>query len=202
MIPLVFISNRYKLVFLEIQRTGSNSITRALTQIDPDSPTVKLRKDNWAIGYHDFHIPAYARDYRIVGTHRNPYTRLWSHWKHRHRIGNPPVFKSVSWPEYIDWTVSPRSVPRIQNATVEMAISEMENTEHVDHWLRFANLAGDWLELSRKLKLPLFEIGRLNTSSEMGVVSDVYDADLAARVYERFKKDFTAFGYASDSWSK
>ena len=199
----MFISHRYRLVFLEIQRTGSNSITHVLTQLDPDSPTVESRKQNWAIGYHDLRVPDLARaeNYSIIGAHRNPYSRLWSHWKHRHKIGNPAVFKTVSWQEYVDWTIEPATVARIQDAMLERSVCEMTKHCGVSHWLRFENLTEDWHKLSVMLNLPLLELPHVNASPTTADWGSAYDELSAARVYQRFKDDFDTFSYAEDSWA-
>lgn len=123
----MFISDHYKLVFLEIPRTGSRSITKALTRLDPDSHTVRIRnKAGMLVDYHSCHIPDRVDDsYVIIAAHRNPYERLWSHWKFRHQWGDPVIFKSTSWQRYVSWACNPNSVPEIQNALLETPITEM-----------------------------------------------------------------------------
>lgn len=39
----MFVSHRYQFVFLEIPRTGTHSITQALYEMDPQSPTLEKR---------------------------------------------------------------------------------------------------------------------------------------------------------------
>ena len=36
----MFISHKFQLIYFEVPRTGSNSVTRALNELDPESPTL------------------------------------------------------------------------------------------------------------------------------------------------------------------
>ncbi|MEO0368352.1 MAG: sulfotransferase family 2 domain-containing protein [Pseudomonadota bacterium] len=197
---LMFVSDKYQFVFFEVQRTGSNSVTKALRQIDPESPTVAARALKPATDYHAFRIPDHAQHYAIIATHRNPYARLWSHWKHRNRHGNPKIFKETPWVKYIHWALDKNNVPEIQNATPEIAIMEMPRTDKVTHWLSFDNLADDWQAVCKDLNLGDHPLEVVNQSNKMGTLKNAYNSDLAELVYQRFKVDFDAFNYAKDSW--
>lgn len=171
-------------------------------RLDPDAPTAKLRREKRAlVDYHDFRIPDEADEtYAIIAGHRNPYDRLWSHWKHRNRRGNPAVFKSISWLRYVKWACDPGSVPEITGANLELPICELLNYDRVSHWLRFESLATSWRELSDRLDIPLPALDRLNRSVVLGTYRDAYDSDIAGMVADRFAADFETFHYSLDSW--
>ncbi len=198
----MFISHKYKLVFLEVPRTASHSINDALTQLDPESPTVTQRgAEGPAADYHGFRNPVLDDpDYRVVAAHRNPYERLWSHWKHRHHTGNPAILKIISWPTYLDWVCDPSSVPELKGAIRDIPIAEMFDLQRVDFWLDFNKLNESWIELACKLDLPLPNLQTSNSSPHHGYLSNAYNESIAQRISERFSRDFEFFGYDQESW--
>jgi len=199
----MFISDKYKLVFFEVPRTGSNSVTAALGELDPDSPTMIARSQtSVTMDYHRFEIPDYAKDYALIAAHRNPYERIWSHWKFRHRYGNPEVFRTTPWHRYVKWVCEPGSVPEIQNAMLDVPIIEMFDSGQVAHWLSFESLTESWQELAEGLDLDLPSLQVKQASSFMGDYRDAYDGELAAMIAKRFAQDFELFGYDVDSWKK
>lgn len=195
----MFISDRYELIFLEVPRTGSRSISRALIELDPDSPTARARaRTGQLIDYHDLRIPEHADDYRVVAAHRDPYQRLWSHWKYRHRWGSPEVFKSTPWRRYVRWACDPGAAPEIQGAMLELPICELVDCARVTHWLAYEQLADSWRQLAEQTGLPLPALDWVNRSDDLG--GQLYDEPLAAMVAERFAADFERFGYRVDAW--
>ena len=198
----MFISEKYKFIFIEIPRTASRSITEALTQLDPESPTVKRRQKKGAMdGYHSFALPDELEKFPIIfATHRNPYSRLRSFWKHRHKWGNPEMFKSVSWSRYVEWACNPTAVPEITGAMPDVPISEMFDCDRVNYWLRFESLRTSWLQFSTDCDLPLPALGWLNASVRLGNFQKAYNAELASMVAERFAADFRRFDYDVGSW--
>lgn len=198
----MFISHQYRLVFLEVPRTASRSVSEALARLDPDAPTSRARRQNGAaVDYHRFQVDAvYLDDYCVVAAHRNPYHRLWSHWKHRRNHGNPEIFKTIAWPRYVEWACNPSAVPGIQGANHEMPIAEMFDCRSIDFWLSYEELERSWRELAMQYGLPLPELGSINRSETKYSFNDAYDGELAKLVETRFAADFELFGYSRDSW--
>jgi hypothetical protein len=198
----MFVSEKFKLVFFEVPRTGSNSITAALSEFDPVSPTVIKRSQvNIMADYHSFGIPEnLSKPYTLFATHRNPYERLWSFWKHRHHNGNPSIFRKTSWLKYVEWACDPSSVPEIKGAMLDVPISEMFDCDDVDRWLRFDSLVDTWQEFGEHYKLALPPLGVKQSSRDMGEMQDAYDQKTAEMVAQRFAQDFTRFNYSIDSW--
>ncbi len=87
----MFISHNNNLIFLEVPRTASRSVSDALTRLDPESPTAVQRMTlGNSADYHGFKSKLLVDpSYRVIATHRNPYERLWSFWKHRSNTGTP-----------------------------------------------------------------------------------------------------------------
>lgn len=198
----MFLSHKYEFIFFEVPRTGSHSATRILNQLDPDSPTALAREthgNGWAFHY----LTDAAKDYpgyRMLAAHRNPYDRVWSFWKQRKRGGNPEVFRSISWPRYIDWVCDPASVPEITGAMLDIPIAEMLNLDSVDVWLDFHHLQESWASACTALQLPLIPLDKVNTSPDHGEMHMAYNTSIAERIAERFAADFAYFRYSIDSW--
>ncbi len=200
----MFISDNYNFVFFEVPRTGSNSVSAALAQFDPDSETVLKRTQiNVTADYHDFILPTQPQDpYIVFAAHRNPYARLWSFWKHRHRNGNPAVFRTTSWPRYVEWVCDPDSVPEIQNAMLDIPISEMFDCDRIDYWIRFESLIESWKNFGQEYGFDLPKLEIKQSSPDMGTMQNAYDQEMAAKVANRFAADFERFNYDTDSWSQ
>jgi hypothetical protein len=198
----MFISKKYKLIFLEVPRTASISITEALARLDPESPTVKRRQEKGDMnGYHNFDLPDEVEKHSIIfATHRNPYDRLWSFWKQRHRRGNPEIFKSVSWPRYVEWACDPSAAPEITGAMLDLPISEMFDCDRITYWLKFESLRSSWIKFVTDCDLPLSKLRWLNASVRLGHFRKAFNARLASMVTDRFAADFERFNYDVDSW--
>lgn len=198
----MFTSHKYKLVFFEVPRTGSNSVTAKLKELDPESPTVITRAEKG--GGADYHSDtgdaAKFPDYCLVAAHRNPYARLWSFWKRRKHGGNPDIFRSISWTRYVDWVCDPASVPEIGGALMDIPITEMIDVDTVDVWLDFHRLEQSWSALCYRLSIPSRPLAQLNQSIDHGDMANAYSPEMATRVAERFSRDFDYFNYDTDSW--
>jgi hypothetical protein len=198
----MFTSHKYKLVFFEVPRTGSNSVTAKLKELDPESPTVITREERGGgVDYHsDTGDAAKFPDYCLVAAHRNPYARLWSFWKRRKHGGNPDIFRSISWTRYVDWVCDPASAPEIGGALMDIPITEMIDVDTVDVWLDFHRLEQSWSALCDHLSIPSRPLAQLNQSIDHGDMANAYSPEMATRVAERFSQDFDYFNYDTDSW--
>ncbi len=198
----MFISHKYKIVFLEVPRTASRSITTALALLDPQAPTVIARQQqNTLEDYHNFDCAEISdKSFRVIATHRNPFDRLWSFWKYRRNTGNPEIFKSISWLQYVDWVCDPSSTPQISGALLDCPIAEMFDLDRVDFWLDFEQLSESWQKLGKKYSLPLTPLVSINASPRYKHAADHLNESVAKRISDRFSQDFEYFGYSKDSW--
>ncbi|MFK7829431.1 MAG: DUF5672 family protein [Congregibacter sp.] len=198
----MFISHQHRLIFFEVPRTGSHSVSNALNELDPESPTVAER-ERYGSGtdYHYLTDEALAKtDYRLIAAHRNPFDRLWSFWKHRKQNGNPDVFRTLSWNDYIDWVCNPNSTVKVVNALRDVPISEMLDTNRVTLWLDFHRINASWQSALQQLNIPFLPLRTLNVSPNHGPMQAAFNSQSSALVVERFAQDFETFGYSPDSW--
>ena len=193
----MFISHKFKFVFLEVPRTGSTSISRLMAKLDPESPTALARKQNPGANYHHFVIPeGIPSNYAIVAAHRNPYHRVRSFWKHRTTHGNPEMFKGMSWKRYMKWVMCPQCQP-VPGAMKDIPITEMFDPERVTHWLAFDHIDKDWQALSYILEIPDTPLDRLNASSKKPDAEDHWTVSMRMSFHYKFIEDFKRFGYDS-----
>lgn len=200
----MFISHTKKILFFEVPRTASRSITKALTSIDPRSPTALVRaiKRNLQ-GYHVYspELKQAHADYTLFAAHRNPYARVRSHYLYRRQRGNPDVFKSYTFSEYIDWICSDVPQQKVPNALVDMPIVEMLPYSDVNFWLSYEHLERDWIALGAKLGGVWPKLPSINSSDSKGALA-MYNDRLAEQIAHRFEQDFDIFGYEIDSWKE
>ena len=199
----MFISHTYKLLFFEVPRTGSRSITRAFSQLDPRSPTAVIR----AVKKNLYHYHVYDQamvdkhsDYAVIAVHRNPYERIRSHYKYRKQQGNPDELKRFSFEQYLRWVCSDELPFEIGAAMIDRPICELIPFSAVDYWLSFDCLAEDWQKLASALKIDLPELPRINRSQPEYDGQALYTKELALLMQDRFKQDFERFDYSLDSW--
>ncbi|MCP4088651.1 MAG: glycosyltransferase [Gammaproteobacteria bacterium] len=187
---------------MEVPRTASRSITTALALLDPQAPTVIARQQqNTLEDYHNFDCAEINdKSFRVIATHRNPFDRLWSFWKYRRNTGNPEIFKSISWLQYVDWVCDPSSTPQISGALLDCPIAEMFDLDRVDFWLDFEQLSESWQKLGKKYSLPLTPLVSINASPRYKHAADHLNESVAKRISDRFSQDFEYFGYSKDSW--
>ena len=198
----MFISHKHQLIYFEVPRTGSNSVTQTLNGLDPESPTVVGRELHGSYrDYHHFTEEAGKHpEYRLIAGHRNPYDRLWSFWKHRKQTGNPSAFRTISWARYIDWVCEPASSKEVAGALLDVPIAEMLDIAKVGFWLDFHRMEASWAQLCDELDVPLVALARVNVSPDHGEMQSAYTKGMAERVAKRFAEDFAYFGYGLDSW--
>jgi hypothetical protein len=199
----VFISHTTKILFFEVPRTASRSITGALTRLDPRSPTAVVRavKRNM-FGYHEYDADAVRKysNYRLIAVHRNPYDRILSHYNYRHTHGNPDILKTLEFSDYVGWVCNPASRLDIKETLIDMPITEMLPVECVDYWLDFEKLNEGWQSLGETLQIPLPPLIKRNASLQCVEPGNAYDSSLSLKIYKRFRSDFEQFGYSPGSW--
>ena len=198
----MFLSTTYKLLFFEVPRTGTFSVTEALVKLDPYAPTQRDRlKRGPLYQFHTFRIPEEVDDsYIIVATHRNPYSRVWSHWKYRRKNGNPSIFKQIDWPTYARWACAREIDETITGAMKEFPITDMPNTSRVNFWLSYEDLENSWAALGDQLGILLPRLPHLNRSSQDNIWANDFNHDIAEMLADQYAGDFERFGYEPDSW--
>lgn len=199
----MFISHTYKILFFEVPRTGSRSITKALTQLDPRSPTAVIR----AVKRNLYHYHVYDQalvdkqpHYAVIAVHRNPFERIRSHYKYRKQYGNPDELKRFSFEQYVRWVCEGELPFDIGPAMLDKPICELLPFAAVDHWLAYDQLNTDWLRVRDTLQIDLPELPHINQSNREFNAKSAYTPELASMMVDRFAEDFSQFNYATDSW--
>lgn len=195
----MIINTKLGFVFVAVPRTASRSMHAALMRLSGSSSHGR---------HHSTDIPTFASAFDVVGCIRNPYWRVWSHFKHRKdRVpaGNCSKFVGgMDFESYLRWLASPngsraeeleRTCPDpVDDPPVTVLLARC----NVRHVVRFEELPESFLRLSF---LPDgLELPSINNSTH--VVSAPYDQRLANLVWSRYRADFQAFGYHRSSWRK
>lgn len=196
----LFVSHSYNLIFYEVPRTGSRSISHALASLDPRSPTAVVRalKRN-LYHYHVFDNTLIERhpDYALVAVHRNPFDRIRSHFKYRKQYGNPDELKQFSFSDYVNWVCEGKLPFEIGPAMIDKPITELLPCDRVDHFLDFENLAEGWNSLGTALDIKLPSLSNINNSSDIYNEQSEYTPELTGKIVKRFAADFECFGYST-----
>jgi len=138
-------------------------------------------------------VPAECRDYFIFATVRNPYWRLLSHYRHRHKHYSDTVGT---------WTFSDYVQVAVERRFSQFGLNNDEpcvlypRHYYVTHFLRVEDLETEWFRLpfleDNPIALPI-----LNQSQHQ---CGEYTVELADLVYEFYKEDFVRFDYERESW--
>ena len=199
----MFVSHTYKLLFFEVPRTGSRSITKALTQLDPRSPTAVIR----AVKKNLYHYHVYDQtlvdkhpEYAVIAVHRNPFERIQSHYKYRKQHGNPGELKRFTFAQYVRWVCEGELPFEIGPVMLDRPICELLPYIAVDHWLAYDSLNTDWRRVEETLQVDLPELPHINQSNAQFDSNTAYTPELADMILSRFAEDFRQFNYATDSW--
>lgn len=235
----MFISHKYRAIFVHIQRTGGNSIQRIFEEHDPDlleavpiAPE-KLRTKHCHISDIQLAVPsAVFRSYCKFAVVRHPWDRLLSWYRHLtadrsdedagilfRRDGDPQATAQLA-----DLAARHESIgDRVRSAVGRLshdfasfvrlpASSEgglfarfyanqvdylsLDGALVMDHVLRFETLSADFARLAAAIGLA----GHLPHRNRSPRVSDsavAADPDTRARLAERYRSDYAAFGYHS-----
>jgi hypothetical protein len=201
----MFVSHTYKLLFYEVPRTGSRSVSKTLAELDPGAPTAFVRKKRSdSFDYHRYDRERVLKhpDYCFFAAHRNPYDRIRSHYKYRKRWGNPDSLKSLSFDEYLAWACDGTFDERVLMASQDAPICELLDTHLVNYWLRFDHLEDDWITLGNNLGVNLPKLARINSSGSSLDSESLWTEARAEKLFKRFEADFDYFGYSADSWQR
>jgi len=78
---ILIISDTHKFVYIDVPKTGSVSLSNFfIKHYNGYLGEEGLYPESW--GYHNRVIPEYAKNYRVIASVRNPYTRLVSAYYH------------------------------------------------------------------------------------------------------------------------
>ncbi len=192
----MIVSERLKLLFIEVPRTGTTSMAEALLTL-PDAIRISRRKTA-----HHTEVPVDAwREFFTFATVRNPYAREYSVYQFRRQYKEPQrvwhkgtvsAAQDKSFKQYIRW------LQRGKGLEFDTPMAVFLRPVRIDKLLRFEDLPGCFedLDFAREFNL---ELPKLNT-----IIDDDwrtrYDKSTADVVWEYAREDFKTFGYDRDSW--
>jgi hypothetical protein len=219
----VFVSHKYKVIFVHIQRTGGNSVYRAFESHDsalqiklPFPPELKRLKHSLVTDIKAVLDAEIFQNYTKFCTVRNPYDRMvswYSMFKHKTM---EKLVTIEEFPELVklreaveqeienqvdtfeDFVGLPKNHPSGLFARFYVPqlafISDKDGRILVDRILHFENLSEDFAQFARDIG---FEgmIPHSNRSIRERSYRGYYTDALQQEIQHRFKDDFEYFGY-------
>ncbi|EDN69667.1 conserved hypothetical protein [Beggiatoa sp. PS] len=215
----MFISHKYKVIFVHIQRTGGNSIHKVFQEFDRDllvriklDPRKKRTRHCFTSDIKaviDDHI---FRNYTKFCVVRNPFDRMVSWYSiFKYGLGHDRVImpSKTLWDEVmIEVNKNANSfeefimLPRNHESglferfyTNQLDYISDNQSILVDRILRFENLTNDFAQFAHEIgfegKLPC-----VNKSKHKKDYRTYYTTKTKEIVFQRFKPDFEYFGYS------
>lgn len=214
----MFISHRYQVIFVHIQRTGGNSINKIFQEYDPDLiEIVPIAPDKQRTRHCYLSDIKAALDadtfchYTKFATVRNPFDRFVSwYFMFKHGLGAdevPPTYTHVggqvmqlvnehapTFAAFVDLPVDHPSglVRRFYAAQLDY-LSE-NGVVLADRILRFETLERDFNQLAQEIGFP-GQLPHLNRATRVTDYRACYSAQTQALIEQRFQRDLTYFGY-------
>jgi len=214
----VFISHKYGVIFVHIQRTGGNSINQLLRDLDPDLVEAipidpqKQRTRHCHLADIRAALDAATFDGFVkFCTVRNPFERLVS-WYRALKDGFGPDELPMTQPHVGDRVAALvrdqapdfAAFVRLPNGhesglcrrfhTPQVEYISIDGAIAVDRVLRFEHLAGDFARLAAGLGIP-GTLPHINRSRGGSDYRRCYDEETREMVRARFAADLARFGY-------
>ncbi|NJO16151.1 MAG: sulfotransferase family protein [Thioploca sp.] len=220
----MFISHKYRLIFVHIQRTGGNSIYQEFARYDlylqnklPFKADFKRFKHPYAIDIKQVLAAEIFDNYIKFAVVRNPFDRLVSWYSmFKHKTIDKTLIPREQYPEMANMgeaveeafehyvksfedfiKLSPYQANGLFTRfhTPQRAfVCDEEGRLLVNKILRFETLSTDFLTLAKEIS---FEghLSQVNASIREQNYRSYYNEDLKKQVTDRFKVDLDYFGY-------
>ena len=182
----MLINHERKFIYLAIPRTGSTSITRGL---------FKHFEGSIKAGHHRMDVPEHCRDYFIFTTVRNPYHRILSHYRHRHKHYKD-LIAHWSFACYVH-AICYETMGRYKLNNDPPAV-RWPNASYHTHFYKIEELNSNWKALPIWDYRGPLDLKILNKSEAHQ--GGAYDQQLADEVYAYYRGVFDQFDYDRDSW--
>lgn len=203
-------SDKEKMILLLPMKTGTMHATFMFNHFDFISETYELetekvvKKIDSVIHHHCMNIPQRYKDYSIICTARNPYSRLISGWNMSNNTADES--NSVSFKSYFSKTID----NQFQSANgFPFGQDEFLFNITPKYFLRVESLYHDYIQIPfiRNSKLNksgvLYELCNKkihSTRDKRKSLKEYYTEDMADFMYNKFKYYFELLGYDKDSW--
>ena len=216
----MFISHKYRLIFIHIQKTGGNSISKLFHELDPEliqelplANTTKRLKHCFISDIDAILSPELFAEYTKFSIVRNPYERLFS-WYSMFKyqktdfgiaagaMPNADILGDkvmVEAEAYLDSFESFLTMPN-QGLLERFYYNQLDyllinDVVAVDKVLRFETLSHDFNELAEQLKLSA-TLPHVNKSRVKQDYREVYSEKSKNIVAQRFQRDVDYFSYS------
>jgi len=210
----MFISHKYKVIFVHIQRTGGNSIQKIFEQFDPDlvakvNIDANRLKHCFASDIKNAIADDIFQSYLKFSVIRNPYDRMVSWYcKIKHQTIDEPLAQDAKMlgdkvmlevnkhaSNFAEFLKLPKNHSLFDRFHTNQYDYIAENDiVLVDRILRFENLASDFAILADEIGFA----GKLlhaNKSKRNSDYKNYYNETTQKAIFQRFKRDFDYFGY-------
>jgi len=186
----MLISHSKRFVFIEIPRTASRAMGKSLKSV--------AGSEQQQLPHHTMDIPKDCTDYFTFACVRNPYSREVSHYLYRRRKRNNNMNKFASnwsFEEYIDWSTDLKKPPHFHDYPQNTHLKG----KRIDLILKFEKLPEDFYKLP--FITPNISFHRLNENPPV-IWQNFYSEQVAMKVYEWSKNDFSQYDYDENSWKE
>lgn len=214
----MFISHRYQVIFVHIQRTGGNSINKIFQEHDPDLveivPIAPEKKRTRHCYLTDIKAAVDAdtfQHYTKFATVRNPFDRFVSwYFMFKHGLGDdevPTTYAHVgeqvmrlvnenapTFAAFVDLPIDHPSglVRRFYVPQLDYLTEQGELV--ADRILPFENLSVEFNRFAQEIGFP-GQLPHLNRSTRVTDYHSCYNAQTKALITQRFQPDLDYFGY-------
>jgi hypothetical protein len=181
-------------IFIHIPRTGGTSIAEALAFPPPD-PDNKIAKHYTALEIKNFLPPEiWERAFKFAFV-RNPWERLYSHFKYREARGRLRK-GAAGQPDFPTWIKE--NIPEKNPGNLQPQykwITDENGKLIVDFVGRFDRLMDDFLSVCNILETPPQRLGHLNRSRGGPDYRQHYNSDTRSIVSEFYAEDMARFNF-------
>lgn len=214
----MFISHRYKVIFVHIQRTGGNSINRIFQEYDSDLIEIVPIAPEKQRTRHCYLTDIKAaidldtfRCYTKFATVRNPFDRFVSwYFMFKHGLGAdevPPTYAHVggqvmqlvneyasTFADFVDLPFAHPSGLFRRFYASQMDYLTENGIILTDRILRFENLDNDFNQLAQEIGFP-GQLPHLNRATRVADYRACYNVQTKALIAQRFQRDLQELGY-------
>lgn len=215
---IMFISHRYQVIFVHIQRTGGNSINRIFQEHDPDLieivPIAPEKQRTRHCYLTDIKAALDAdtfRRYTKFATVRNPFDRFVSwYFMFKHGLGAdevPPTYAHVggqvmqlvnelapTFEAFVDLPFAHGSGLFRRFYVPQLDYVREHGVVLADRILHFETLRDDFNRFAQEIGFP-GQLQHLNRSIRVVDYRSCYNAQTQALISQRFKPDLDYFAY-------
>jgi len=218
----MFISHKYKTIFIHIQKTGGSSIQRLFEQLDselvtkiPIDPTKKRPKHCFASDIEAIVGTEMFSDYTKFCVVRNPFDRLVSwYWMLKLRSfeeENPEIVETEgskvnfsliealnrnasNFDEFINLSRKHKKGLFERFFVNQLDYISNDDIVIVDRILKFENLANDFSRFAKDLKIQ-GQLPHMNKTPRKSGFQTYYNETSRQAIAERFQRDLDYFNY-------